>query len=114
MEKHVLVIDREKFIRSMFDNAMKESPLKLMTVEGIQDHYYLVDDLSPVAIFFDILTCMGEFERIMACAEKTKLYAMGFPEDFDLVKTFEHKLAGKIEKPIPASQFRTTIERYCL
>ncbi len=114
MEKHVLVIDREKFIRSMFEHALKDSELKIYAIEQIQENYYLFDDLKPVAVFFDIHTCMGEFEKITSYNGSTRLFPMGFPEDFDLMKSFETKVSEKIEKPISATQFKTRILELCL
>lgn len=114
MEKHVLVVDREKFMRSMFESALKDTPIKVVAIESLENHYYLIDDLRPCALFFDILSTMGEFQKIIGYKDKTKLIAMGFPEDFDLIKGIDKDITMKLEKPIPVSQFKTFMNELCL
>lgn len=110
MEKFVLVIDKEKFIRSLFETALKDSKIKVMALESILDNYYLIDDLKPAILFFDIHSTMGEFQKILNYHQQTKLIAMGFPEDFDLLKGIDDKLAMKLEKPISAQKFKNFVE----
>lgn len=110
MEKHVLVVDKEKFMRSHFEAALKDSKIKVMAIESLVDHYYLIDDLKPCALFFDIHSTMGEYHKILGYQGQTKLIAMGFPEDFDLLKGIDEKLTMKIEKPISAQKFKAFIE----
>lgn len=114
MEKHVLVVDKEKFMRSHFETALKDSNIKVMAIESLANNYYLLDDLKPCAFFFDIHSTMGEYAKILSYAGKTKLIAMGFPEDFDLLKGIDDKLSMKLEKPISAHKFKGFIEELCL
>ncbi len=114
MEKFVLVIDKEKFMRSLFETALKDSKIKVIAVESIVENYYLINDLKPVALFFDIHSTMGEYQKILAYSNLTKLIAMGFPEDFDLLKGIDENLAMKLEKPIPIQKFKLFIEELFL
>ncbi len=114
MEKHILVIDKEKFIRSMFESGLKGSNLKVYTIDTLENNYYLIDELKPVAIFFDIHSSMGEWKKLSTFKAQSKLYPMGFHEDFDLIKGMESEFTGLIEKPIATKNFKEVIERYCL
>ncbi len=114
MEKHILVIDKEKFIRSLFESGLKGSELKVYTLDSIENNYYLIDELKPVAIFFDIHSSMGEWSNLAKHKEHIKLFPMGFHEDFDLIKGMEANFSALVEKPIATKNFKDVIEKYCL
>jgi response regulator RpfG family c-di-GMP phosphodiesterase len=97
---NVFYIEREKFLRSMFEVAFKNKQEEIYTIETIVDHYYLIDDLKPALIIFDVKSVGTELEKVLSLSDKSTLVATGDSED-------KEKVAGRVKdfilKPIPAT-----------
>ena len=106
MKRNVFYIEREKFLRSMFEIAFKNKNEEIYTVDTIVDHYYLIDDLSPAIIIFDVKTVGMELEKVLSYKDKAILVATGDSTDQALV---ESRVKSFILKPIPATDLVHTI-----
>lgn len=56
MVKSVFYVEKEKFLRSLFESALKAKKREIHTVESLQDNLYLLEDLNPALIILDIET----------------------------------------------------------
>lgn len=102
MGKRVLYIEKEKFLRSMMELALRAKDAEIHTVETLQDHLYLLDALKPQLIIFDLETCSTnpeELEQLLAFSAKAKLIATGSPE---FLKNLDKRVSGSLEKPLVA------------
>jgi DNA-binding response OmpR family regulator len=106
IRKNVFYIEREKFLRSMFEVAFKNKHEEIYTIDTIVDNYYLIDDLKPELIIFDVKSVGTELEKILSLSDKSILVATGDSED-------KEKVAGRVKdfilKPIVATNLVKTI-----
>ena len=102
MGKRVLYIEKEKFLRSMMELALRAKQAEIHTVETLQDNLYLLQDLTPQLVLFDLETCQqnpDELEQLYAFSEKAKLVAV-VPKHLN--QNLDHRVSGFLEKPIIA------------
>lgn len=100
MTNSVFYIEREKFLRSMFEIAFKNKNQEIYTIDTIVDNYYLLEDLTPAIIVFDVKTVGDQLEQVLSYKDKAILVATGDLEDQALV---ENSVKSFILKPIPAT-----------
>src|SRR5688572_28046826 len=53
MVKYILYVEKEKFLRSLFEAALRAKKQYIHTVDTLQNNTYLLDDLSPALIILD-------------------------------------------------------------
>lgn len=104
MVKKVFYIEKEKFLRSMMELALRAKKAEIYTVESLAENFYLLDDLSPDLVIFDMETCKSAgdeaFQKLMSYSSKTKLIMTGPKGSEDSMDTHVH---GHIAKPIVAT-----------
>ena len=113
MKRNVFYIERESFLRSMLEIAFKHAKEEIYTIDTIVDNYYLLDDLNPALIFFDVKTVGDELENLLAYHQtnlkSAVLIATGTEED-------KEKVSGRVKdfilKPIPATNLVKKILHY--
>lgn len=96
MDNLVLYIEKEKFLRMALEEVFKRKGGKLHTEEKLKDHFYLIDDLKPSILFFDLKTVINELDEIKQL-KNIKLVATGDEEDEKLAQAHQFKF---IKKPI--------------
>lgn len=99
MENLVLLIEKEKFVRNLCSEIFKVKGGKIHTIDTIIDHYYLIADLNPSIIVFDVKTVGPELEKLLA-SSKAKWIAIGDAEDRSSV---ESRVNLFIQKPLVVS-----------
>lgn len=109
MKKNVFYIEREKFLRSMFEIAFKNKQEEIYTIDTIVDNYYLIDDLSPALIIFDVKSVESELEKVLLLSDKAILIATGDEEDREKVTG---RVMDFILKPIVATNLVKNILSY--
>ena len=114
MEKGVFYIEQEKMLRSMFEIAFKHKDAKIYTIDSLVGNYYLIDDLIPEIIVFDVKTVGPDLEKILQLSARFILIGTG---DLDDQAKVLNRVKHFILKPIPAKNlvktilgFATTIE----
>ena len=101
MVKRVFYIEKEKFLRTMMELALRAKKAEVYTVETLSDNFYLIDDLKPELIIFDFETCMESGQEVL-----TKLYS--YSDRAKLIMTgtansensLPDNVSGFITKPI--------------
>lgn len=53
MVKNVIYIEKEKFLRSMLELALKSKVESIYTTDTLVDNFYLLEDLSPDMVIVD-------------------------------------------------------------
>jgi response regulator RpfG family c-di-GMP phosphodiesterase len=106
MKNNVFYIEKEKFLRSMFEIAFKNNNTEIYTIDSIIGNYYLIDDLLPTIIVFDVKSIGAELEAVLQYKDKAVLVATGDIEDQNQVKS---RVNNFILKPIPAVNLVKTI-----
>lgn len=103
MVKRVFYIEKEKFLRSMMELALRAKKAEVYTVETLTDNFYLLDDLKPELIVFDLDTCLAAgpdaMEKLYSYAGSAKLIQTGAPEQENSLNA---AVSGFISKPIVA------------
>lgn len=103
MVKRVFYIEKEKFLRSMLELALRAKKAEVYTVETLTENFYLLDDLKPDLIIFDLETVLASgpavLEELYAYADRTKLVMTGTPASEN---TRDKRVSGFISKPIVA------------
>ena len=109
MEKLVFYIEKEKFLRTMIEAALKLKNHNVYTIDTIVDNYYLIDDLKPQVIIFDIDTMGAELHNFIKYVKEATLVATGTKNQRELVQGYVHDF---IEKPILASKLANRLVSY--
>lgn len=108
MAKKVFYIEKEKFLRSMIEMALKSKSAEIYTVDSITDKFYLLDDLSPDLILVDLASVSAlELEEILKKSAGKKIAFTGSPEDLEKNSSLEVSL--KLEKPLVVNKISEKI-----
>jgi len=99
MVKRVFYIEKEKFLRSMFEVALKAKGAEIYTVDALKDNFYLIDDLKPQLIIFDINQSPDDLEQLYQYHQKIKLVASGHEGSEN---NLDPRVKGFMPKPIVA------------
>ncbi len=99
MVKKVFYIEKEKFLRSMFELALRAKNMEIYTVETLHENFYLIDDLKPDLIIFDLDQKSADLEMLYEYSKNIRLVATGAPENQNLLDPRVH---GFLPKPIVA------------
>lgn len=111
MVKRVFYIEKEKFLRSMMEFALRAKNVEIHTVETLLNNTYLLYDLTPDLVIFDYETLRATPDELSLlyqyCAkEKAKLIITA--EDSKLSE-LDPIISGVLEKPIKASHLAERI-----
>lgn len=112
MVKCVLVVEKEKFLRSLFETALKARKVEIHTVESLQNNIYLLADLSPALVILDLETINSTPELISEVISykkqfpQTLLVATGSEE---AKNSFPYPLDGFLSKPIVVTNLASRI-----
>ena len=103
MVKRVFYIEKEKFLRSMLELALRAKKAEVYTVETLSENFYLLDDLKPDLVIFDLETVLEAgapaLEELYSYADRTKLVMTGTPGSEN---SQDKRVSGFIPKPIVA------------
>ena len=99
MVKKVFYVEKEKFLRSMFEVALRAKKAEIYTVETLKENFYLIDDLKPDLIIFDLDQASSDLETLYGYSDRIKLVATGSPES---QKGLDSRVRGFLPKPIIA------------
>ena len=99
MVKKVFYVEKEKFLRSMFELALRAKKAEIYTVETLKDNFYLIDDLKPDLVIFDLDQSLSDLESLYEYSDRLRLVATGSPE-FEF--TLDKRVRGFLPKPIVA------------
>jgi response regulator RpfG family c-di-GMP phosphodiesterase len=104
MVKKVFYIEKEKFLRSMMEIALRAKKAEVYTVETLEENFYLLDDLKPDLIIFDQETCNNSgpeaLEKLLTYSKTSKLIMTG-PQGSE--NTMDSRVKIHLIKPIEAT-----------
>ena len=83
--KKIFYIEKVEFLRSMMEFALKSKGAEIYTVDTIENNFYLLDDLAPDMIIFDVETAHHQMTKLREYSPKALLVAVGSPEEKVLV-----------------------------
>lgn len=112
MVKCVFYIEKEKFLRSLFETALKAKKIEIHTVESLRDNLYLLQDLHPSLIVLDLetvgpdLSLVDEVFQYKLQHSLVKIIGTGQLEGRD---SFPFTLDGFLPKPIEVNQLAQKI-----
>ena len=108
MVKKVFYIEKAEFLRQMLEFALKARGAEIYTIESLKGHQYLLEDLKPDLIIFDIETCIDELQDLYNYQNQHKvvLVASG-PENQS--HEYSQKTQGYLTKPIIAKDLANRI-----
>ena len=108
MVKKVFYIEKAEFLRSMLEFALKAKGAEIYTIASLKDHQYLLEDLKPDLIIFDIDTCIDELQDVYKYQKQHKvvLVASG-PEN--RCSEYSQTTGGYLTKPIVAKDLANRI-----
>ncbi len=99
MVKSVFYVEKEKFLRSMMELALRAKKAEVYTVESLSENFYLIDDLKPDLVIFDLDNSPADLEKLYEYSGKVKLVATGAPGSEN---SLDKRVSGFIPKPIVA------------
>jgi DNA-binding NtrC family response regulator len=97
MENIVLFIEKEKFIRKLTEELFSIKKGKIYTVESISNNFYLIEDLKPQIVIFDVQSIGEHLDQLIAY-KNIKLIAIGSTADEEYA--VKEKVAKFIKKPL--------------
>lgn len=99
MVKRVFYIEKEKFLRSMMELALRAKKAEVYTVETLSENFYLLDDLKPELIIFDLDQKPSDLEKLYEYSKQAKLVATG---PIGSENTLDKRVSGFLPKPLVA------------
>lgn len=103
MVKKVFYIEKEKFLRSMMELALRAKKAEVYTVETLTENFYLLDDLKPDLIIFDLETVVlagsDAMEKLLSYQHVAKLIMAG---TVGSENTMDSRVKGFLSKPLVA------------
>ncbi|MBC7537917.1 MAG: hypothetical protein H7281_03800 [Bacteriovorax sp.] len=105
-KKKVFYIEKVEFLRSMMEFALKARGAEIYTVASIENNFYLLDDLLPDLIIFDVDTSLNHIKVLSEYSAKAVLVAVGSEESKSLV---EGLVKNYITKPLEAKNIADRI-----
>lgn len=106
MVKKVFYIEKVEFLRSMMEFALKSHGAEIYTVATLENNEYLLEDLSPNMIIFDVETCQNHLPVLLEYSSKAILVAVGSPSDQQLVQGM---VSHFFSKPLEAKNIASRI-----
>ncbi len=99
MVKRVFYIEKEKFLRSMMELALRAKKAEVYTVETLSENFYLIDDLKPDLIIFDLNNDPSDLEKLYEYSKEAKLVATGVVGSEN---SLDKRVSGFLPKPLVA------------
>ena len=106
MVKKVFYIEKGDFLRSMMEFALRAHGAEIYTVDTIENNFYLLDDLEPDLIIFDVETAENHLQKLSEYSSKAILVAVGSEESKLLV---EGMVKNYLTKPLVAKNIASRI-----
>jgi hypothetical protein len=97
MVKKVFYIEKEKFLRTMMELALRAKNAEIYTVETISGNFYLIDDLAPDLIIFDLSIELDDLEKLYTYYNRVRLVATG-PAGSE--NSLDFRVTGFLVKPL--------------
>jgi DNA-binding response OmpR family regulator len=104
--KKIFYIERGDFLRKMMEFALKQRGAEIYTVETLENNFYLLDDLVPDLIIFDVKTVGDHLENLRSYRPKALLVAVGEEVDRSQV---EGIVSLFLTKPLEAATIAQSI-----
>lgn len=104
--KKIFYIEKEEFLRSMMEFALKDRGGEVYTVPTILNNFYLLDDLAPDLIIFDVETARDHLLELSKYSSKAILVAVGSEAQKSEV---EGLVQGYLTKPFEAKNIASQI-----
>jgi DNA-binding response OmpR family regulator len=106
--KKVFYIEKVDFLRSMMELALRAHGAEIYTVATLENNFYLLDDLLPDLVIFDVETCRNHLDQLSEYATRTNahLLAVGNEEDRHAVG---HLVKAFFPKPLEAKNLASRI-----
>lgn len=83
----------------MMELALRAKKAEVYTVPTLAENFYLIDDLKPDLIIFDLDNPASDLEKLYEYSKTSKLIATG-PEASE--NTLDSRVSGFLPKPIVA------------
>ncbi|MBC7714703.1 MAG: hypothetical protein H7177_15260 [Rhizobacter sp.] len=99
MVKKVFYVEKEKFLRSMMELALRAKKAEIYTVETLNENFYLIDDLKPDLVIFDLDQNPADLEKLYEYSNHVRLVASG-PAGSE--NSLDSRVTGFLPKPIIA------------
>ena len=108
MVKCVLYVEKEKFLRSLFEVALRAKKQEIHTIDSLQNNIYLLNDLNPALIILDWATVQNspELQSVLDFKKtnpSVKIIVTGPTHDIPF------KADGFFTKPIEVNQLAQKI-----
>ncbi len=97
--RKIFYVEKVQFLRSMMEVALKALGAEIYTIDTMVNNFYLLDDLKPDLIIFDLQTVGDSLDQVISYKEKAILVAIGTPEE---VSKLEGRVNHFLSKPIEA------------
>ncbi len=104
--KKVFYIEKVEFMRSMMEFALKAKGAEIYTIDTLENNFYLLDDLLPDLIIFDVDTAKNHLENLKVYGQKAVLVAVGDESSRPLV---EGMVKAFLPKPLEAKNIASRI-----
>ncbi len=112
MVKSVLYIEKEKFLRTLLETALRPRSVEIHTIESLENNIYLLVDLSPALIIIDLETAqltpnlVSEVFNYRVNHPETKIIGTGVLENRT---SFNFRFDAFLTKPIVVSGLASRI-----
>lgn len=106
VQKKVFYIEKGEFLRSMMEFALKAKGAEIFTVDTLENNFYLLDDLTPDLILFDVETCLDYLPKLAEYSAKALLVGVGKEEQKALVTPM---VSHYLTKPLEAKNIASRI-----
>jgi DNA-binding response OmpR family regulator len=106
MVKKVFYVEKEKFLRSMMELALRAKKAEIYTVETLNENFYLIDDLKPDLVIFDLDQSPSDLETLYEYSNRTRLVATG-PASSE--NSLDKRVKGFLPKPIIAHNLASIV-----
>lgn len=104
--KKVFYVDKGDFLRKTMELAIKQKGADVYTVPTMENNFYLLDDLLPDVIVFDVQTVGTELENLRPYAQKAVLVGVGDESDRAVVSGMARLF---LVKPLEAKTLANSI-----
>ena len=99
MVKKVIYIEKERFLRSMMEVALKAKKAEIYTFESLKNNFYQIDDIKPDLVIFTLNEDEDDLRRLYTFADCFRL-VLSAPLEFQ--NQLPPKVSGFLAKPILA------------
>ncbi|MBP9679839.1 MAG: hypothetical protein KBD76_00420 [Bacteriovorax sp.] len=99
-------IDKVEFLRSTMEFALRAKGAQVYTVATLENNFYLLDDLAPDLVIFDVSTVAHHLDELCHLWPKNKLVALGEESERQII---EKRVKIFLPKPLVASQLATRL-----